>query len=891
MKVEIHKDYPGNLVSEIENFLRLDPDQSIPQRFAETVAAHPESVAIKVDELEITFEELNRRSNRIARKLISAYKGKAGTVGLLFGHSPLSIISIYAVLKAGKIFVPLDKDHPLPQLQFIISDSELEVIITNHHNHLLAESLLPKGGRIIDVEDIDSSISDDDLEFPIPSDSIAAIYYTSGSTGKPKGIIKKHKALNCRPYGFGVGDRQALLSSFAFSASLSTIFSALLSGVTICFYDIKEKGIGHLADWLIENQITVFFPAVSLFHQFAKILTDEDYFPQLKLVQLGGQRVEIVYLREFRRHISKDCIIKYTLASSEAGASAVMFITADTDISGEIIPVGYPPLDKKIMIIGEDGEELGANEVGEIVVKGRFVAGGYWGEAQKDQEKFLIDPKGQEETIVYTGDMGFLHPDGKLEFRGRKDEMVKVSGYRVELPVVEAALTNLDDILEAAVQAIETNSGNKRLVAYLSTSDGNVSRIREIRKELTRKLPRYMLPTQYIFLENLPKLPNGKIDRSALPEPSPVNIARDNDLVPPKSGLEMQLVKIWENIIGIDEIGIEDDFFAMGGDSLQAMRIFVEIERMLGKKLPLSLLFQASTVSQQASLLQDKDWAADWSSLVEVQPDGNAPPLLCLPGVGGNVLNFHDLSKYLGNDQPVYALQSKGIGGLEEPLTHIIDIARYHIQAIKEVQPIGPYYLCGSSFGGKVAYEIAQQLYDLGDEVSLVVMFDTYGPNYPKRLPGMTRRKVKINRQVQKFQKHLKNLRNLDLQGKIHYLKFRLPSSYQRLHLWISNRYQELRYPLPQDLKKVRKANKLAGRYTIAPPKFGGRLVLFRASHQPYGLVPDPLLGWGAVAKDRMVVIEVEGHHDTLLWEPQVGKAAEILKRLLKATHAVEEAI
>jgi len=302
---------------------------------------------------------------------------------------------------------------------------------------------------------------------------------------------------------------------------------------------------------------------------------------------------------------------------------------------------------------------------------------------------------------------------------------------------------------------------------------------------------------------------------------------------------------------------------------------------MLGKKLPLSLLLKAVTVAQQADLLQKKNWTADWSSLVEVQPHGSKPPLFCLPGAGGNVLNFHDLSKYLGEDQPCYALQSKGIGGQEDPLTDISDIARYHVQSIREIQPQGPYFVCGSSFGGKAAYEIAQQLHDLGEKVALVAMFDTYGPDYPKRIPGMKRGKVRLRRMAQKLQKHLKNLGKLNWSQKMDYLSLRMPRSSRRFQVWIANKYQEIRYPMPDDLRRVRKANKQANRYLPAPPRFDGRWVLFRANHRAIGLIYDPLLGWGAVDSGKIETIEVEGHHDTLLWEPQVGEVARILQGIL----------
>lgn len=889
MMLKVHKDYPGNLVGEVECFYRVRGDQSIPERLAERIKLTPELIVFKDDRGEITYEQFNRASNRIARVLLDNYRGEKDTVGLLFGHTPSSIITIYGVLKAGKIYVPLDRDYPRSNLEYCIEDSQAKVIITDTNNHDLAQALSPDDGIVINIDDIDPLVSDGNLDLRIPCDAIAAIYYTSGSTGVSKGIIKKHNALLSRPYGLGVGERQAHISSFAFAASITTVYGAVLNGVSIYFYPVKDMGISSLADWLNGNQITILYPPVSLFHQFVETLREEDFFPHLRLVQLAGQRVNVALVDRFRKHISHECLIKHFLASSEAGTSAALFITPEMVLEDEIMPMGYPVIGKKVLILDEDGNQLGPNQVGEIVVKGSRVSGGYWGEAAQGQTKFILDPGDGEEKMVFTGDMGLLRPDGLLEHRGRKDQMVKISGHRVEISLVEASLTKIEGIQEAVVTPREIDSGNKRLVAYVLSNDSFKPRVSDLRKELAQDLPLLMVPTQFIFMDELPRNPSGKIDRSALPEPSQANIARETQYVAPRNNFESQLANIWARILGIQPIGVNDEFFTIGGDSLQAMRIFVEIERTIGKKLPLSLLFQASTVAQQSELLQKKDWVADWSSLVEIQPHGNALPLFCFPGVGGNVLNYHDLSMNLGLDQPCYALQSKGLGMQEEPLARVEDIAEYNIQIIKSVQPEGPYCFCGSSFGGMVAYEIAQQLHALGEEIALVAMFDTHGPNYPKRLPGMTRRKVRFRRRLQNLQKHLVNLRGLSMKGRFRYLRLRAPSLFGRIRLWANNKYQEIRYPLPEDLKKVRKANKKAAQYGYTPPKFGGRLVLFRASHQPYGIIPDPLLGWGEIAGDRIEVFEVEGHHDTLLWEPQVGNVAEVMKTLLSEVPVVQD--
>jgi thioesterase domain-containing protein len=239
------------------------------------------------------------------------------------------------------------------------------------------------------------------------------------------------------------------------------------------------------------------------------------------------------------------------------------------------------------------------------------------------------------------------------------------------------------------------------------------------------------------------------------------------------------------------------------------------------------------------------------------------------------VLTFHDFSRHLGKNQPCYALQSRGLGGNQKPLAHIQDIAAAHLVDIQCVQAHGSYYMCGSSFGGMVAYEVAQQLHDRGERVALVALFDTYGTGYPKRKPGVSRGNRRLHRYIGDAKKHIQNLTSVNWQARLDYLGYRVPGMFRRLKRYSINLYQQIRYPLPKDLREVRKANKRANRYQYLAPRFGGHLVLFRASQQPYGVIPDPLLGWGAIAGERIEVIEVNGEHDILLWEPQVGIVAK----------------
>jgi thioesterase domain-containing protein/acyl carrier protein len=406
------------------------------------------------------------------------------------------------------------------------------------------------------------------------------------------------------------------------------------------------------------------------------------------------------------------------------------------------------------------------------------------------------------------------------------------------------------------VVARENEAGEKNLIAYVVPSREQAPTGSELRAYLKQRLPHYMVPSAFVLLEAMPKTPNGKLDRRGMPAPKPADFTEPNEYVAPSDELETQLTKIWAAVLTKESIGTRDNFFDLGGHSLLAARLMHRIEQTLGQRLPLAALLQAPTIEQFAGLLRQEGWSASWSSLVAIQPEGSRPPFFCVHGVGGNVVGFRDLARHMGTDQPFYALQPQGLDGKRPCLTSIPEMAERYIREIRRVQPEGPYRIGGYSFGGLVAYEMAQQLRAQDQEVSLLALFDTY--------PGKMESRASA----------LRNLSKLPLKDALTFIvkkgSFVLMTLRKRLEL----------SRLPRPLRSVRQAcAQAAAGYDVLP--YDGQVTLFRVKEKSAGSLDDPYAIWWRVAAGGVDLREISGDHLSLLKEPQVRLLAEELNDAL----------
>ncbi|NEP54420.1 MAG: non-ribosomal peptide synthetase, partial [Moorea sp. SIO3C2] len=440
-------------------------------------------------------------------------------------------------------------------------------------------------------------------------------------------------------------------------------------------------------------------------------------------------------------------------------------------------------------------------------------------------------------------------------------------------------------VREGEVIAREDIPGEKRLVAYLITNQAKTT-INDLRSFLKTKLPEYMIPAAFVFLESMPLTPNGKVNRRALPVPDASSLLRETSFIAPRDSMELQLAQIWSEILGVSAIGVRDNFFDLGGHSLLAVRLMVQIEKEFGKNLSLAALFQGATIEQLAILLRQNIDTQSWSPLVAIQPQGNHPPFFCMPGSGGNVVYFHQLARHLGNDRPFYALQPPSLDGVSEPFSSVEQIAAYYLKAIQTIQPSGPYFLGGHSFGVLVAFEMAQQLQKKGETVALLALFDLPAP-IPGRAPKQldwddTRWLTNIAYILEMLSgKNLgisyETLKPLTPLAQLNYLKQQM----ETVNLLPPNSGIDRVRGIVQTIK----ADELAFMSYLPQAGYQGRITLFRTSEvyqDELGMLDeiptDPTWGWNQFYTQPVEVHVIPGNHTTMLSEPHVKVLAELLK-------------
>jgi amino acid adenylation domain-containing protein len=593
------------------DFGRDQVEQSLAQRFERTARLHPLRLAAKTDQRSLTYEELNANANRIAWAILDRCGGDAEPVAILFDHDVDMLAAILGVLKAGKIYVPLDSSYPEARLGFMLEDSQARLIVTNQANLAQAHSLSKDARIVMNVDGLARSLPDRNPGSMVGPDSSALIMYTSGSTGQPKGVVQNHRNLLHRIFAYTCDlhicaqDRLSLLSYCSSNMSLRDMFGALLNGACLCPFDVGRQGGARLAQWLLRQGITIYFSTPSVFQQLPDVLSGNDAFPDLRVVHLGGEAVGRKNLEIFQKHFARQCVMLNSLGSAECGTVREHFFDCHSVITDNTLPVGYAVDDKEILLLDEGGKYLESDQVGQIAVRSRYLFPGYWRRPDLTQAVFLPNPPGGQERIYLTGDCGRLRADGCLVYGGRKDFMVKVRGHRVEIQEIESLLANLPMIKDAAVLAREEDGGTSHLTAYIVPRDDVPPQTTELRKLLGEQLPSYMVPTAFVVVDFLPLSPSGKVDRQALALRHDKKRILTADFVAPKSPLEQMLSRIWADVLGLDRVGINDNFHELGGHSLAAMQIVNQIAKQLQIEVSLQSLLGAPTIAKIAGIMNE----------------------------------------------------------------------------------------------------------------------------------------------------------------------------------------------------------------------------------------------------------------------------------------------
>jgi len=559
--------HPSGSFSE---FPSEDVEGSIPARFEKMAALYPDRLAIKENRRALTYAEVNRAANRIARAILAKRGTGSEPIALLFEQGAAAIVAILAVLKAGKIYVPLDRNYPPSMIAAMLENARPRLLLGDTASISVINLSDQTDLSVLNIESIDNDLSDADLGLPLAADLCASIMYTSGSTGQPKGVIHNHRNILqnvlTQTYDFhiSVDDRLSLLYSYSFSASLRCIFGALLNGAALVTLDLKKEGLARVAERIISDKVTLYFSVPAPFRTLATLMRDSSETSSVRLIYLASDTVRRGDVDLFKAGFSADCILVNTLASGETGTARQYFIDKATDLSGSVVPVGFGVRHKQVLVVDEDRQTRVWNRPGEIAVKSRFLSPGYWRRPELTDNNFRTDPNDPSERIYFTGDLGLMRSDGCLEYLGRKDFQLRIRGHGVVVGEIELALQSLSAVQEAVVISRERAADEKYLVAYLVPARQSLPTTTELRRALVDKLPGYMIPSAFVFLEVLPLTPTGKIDRRALPEPGNLRPSLDTSYVPPQTPLEKNLAQLWAETLSLEQVGIHDNFFVFG---------------------------------------------------------------------------------------------------------------------------------------------------------------------------------------------------------------------------------------------------------------------------------------------------------------------------------------
>ena len=583
-------------------FTKGEIEQSIADRFEKQVIKYPAKIAVETDRDQVTYTELNQAANRIARAILERMGRGAEAVALLLHSRVLSIAAILGVLKAGKFYVPLEPSYPPLRNRYLLDDSRARCILTDRNSVALAQELAQDDRSWIQLDDGQADLASDNVGLRISPDDFAYVLYTSGSTGEPKGVIQNHRNVlhfimnYTNGLHIGAEDRLSLLYTWGNSAAAMDTFAALLNGASLHPFRLREEGTGRLGKWLIDEQITVYHSVPSVFRSFISSLSGQEEFPDLRLIDFGGEAVLQTDVESYRRHLSRDCILVNGFGTTEINVTRQYFIDQSTEIAEALVPIGYPVSDTEVLLLNDCGEEVETGGVGEICIESSYLALGYLGKPDVTNAAFSASPRGGGRRIYRTGDLGRMDRDGCLTHLGRKDNQVKIRGHRVEAGEIEVVLRGRFGMEDAVVVGWDFGGGEQRLVAYLVRGRQPEPNQSALRNELAKILPDYMIPSVFVMLEALPKTPNGKVDRRALPAPAASRPRLETVFVAPRSPLEERLAGIWKEVLRIDEVGVHDSFFDLGGNSLLAAQVISRLRSTLGLDVPLRYFFAAPTL-------------------------------------------------------------------------------------------------------------------------------------------------------------------------------------------------------------------------------------------------------------------------------------------------------
>ncbi|MFE7309674.1 amino acid adenylation domain-containing protein, partial [Streptomyces sp. NPDC057546] len=686
------------------------PSAAVPTLFALQVRATPDAVAVVAGGTELTYAELDLRANRLARALIRQGVRPETPVAVMLDRSAELVVAILAIIKAGGAYVPLDPRFPSSRIDLILRESGAALVLTPEVLTALVQS-----------EDADP-IS---VEVPCHAGQLAYIMYTSGSTGRPKGVAVTHRdvvGLALTPEWRGGGHERVLMHSpTAFDLSTYELWVPLLNGGRVVVAPPEQLDLDLLQHTITTHGVTGLWLTAGLFRLVAE--ERPGLLAGVREVWTGGDVVSpAAAARVLAACPGIEVVNGY--GPTEATTLATCHAVHGLPENAATVPIGGPMANMRAYVLDDRLRPVPTGMVGELYLAGTGVARGYFGRPGLTAERFTADPYGPPGSRMYrTGDLAWWLPDGTLEFAGRVDHQVKLRGQRIEPGEVEAVLAGCPGVAQAAVVAREDRPGDKRLVAYLVPAPEGAPETTELSGRLRRELPDYMVPAAFVTVDALPLTANGKLDRAALPAP---DYGASDAGRGPRTPQEQLLCGLFAEVLGREQVSIDDGFFDLGGHSLLAARLASRVRETLGLELGLRLLFEAPTVAglTERLAMNNPDDALD--VLLPLRSTGTDTPLFCVHPGGGISWSYSGLLNHLGPQHPVYAIQARGLGRPEPLPTSYEEMAADYADHVQKIQPEGPYLLLGWSAGGLIAHALACELQARGERTALLAILDAY---------------------------------------------------------------------------------------------------------------------------------------------------------------------
>ena len=892
--------------------LRILPDLASPirERRVETVlnriesctARNPEHPAVRHGNRTHSYSDLFNQAAAIASHLRKVGVGRGDFVAITGRRSYGMICAIVGVLLSGGVLLTLDRRLPLARRKQMLDISQAKGLITVAAREDWPENDLDLTasfrGRVEadSGQIVDGASGQEDFAI-LSGDDPAYLFFSSGSTGVPKAILGTHKGLahflewqreEIQTVG---GDRIAQLTGLSFDVVLRDIFLPLTSGATLCIPgDAEDLSSGSILSWLASERITLLHSVPSLAQAWFADASPKEISSSLRAVFFAGEPLTDTLVYQWRRAFPECARVINLYGPTETTLAKCFYEVPEKPRRG-VQPIGRPLPDTQILILNRDGVKCGLGEKGEIAIRTPFRSQGYFRDPVLTQEKFRHNPSSEDsdDLIYLTGDYGRYDLDGTIAIYGRVDRQIKVRGMRVELDEVESQLSSHGSVQQCAVLPFEVKGSASsrtglelRIVAYVCPTNRQPQLRGNLRRFLATQLPDYMIPSIFVVLDELPLTPNGKIDRKALPDPEKESEKEDRVYVKPSNTEERTLAGIWEKLLGRSRIGIDENFFEIGGHSLLGIRLIAEIERKFGEQLDPTTLFLYPTIAQLGAILRNDETEVAESPIVTLQPLGERPSLICIYFV----FYYQRLAELLGPDIPVDAIvlpqeqkfPHHSIAGVKiTGIPPIEVLASRYVEQILEIQPHGPYYLAGFSFSGVIAFEIAQQLRSRGEKVALLVLFDSYLATAVKI--HHIRRGIHLMKRM--TDSGLRHIFQAIRRRVLHYQR-RIADRRQRRKVTDQDERLRTTAPMPSCPSLSITRGEAKRRYQFAP--YQGRTVLFRAIDQiamrKAGMeFIDPSYGWDSFISNGLEVYDIPGSHADFLGDPHVSQVSTILRR------------